>query len=177
MPTELANNTNKLWCFCDRKARAASAQSFALWQQATIDITCRDYFIIACLCHLYRNVVLRAHSVRGETCIQRNASREVATTSPPFSKNRTDSSSFCEGFTWLELHILVTAPFCCDWKSPSGMCTKLRTVAASNNKDHTQWSLYYCLFAPLIWVLFFVHIPFVVNHVFSAMPAQRLQQS
>jgi len=30
------------WC-CDRKARAASAQSFALWQQATIEITRRDH--------------------------------------------------------------------------------------------------------------------------------------
>ena len=34
---------------------------------------------------------------------------------------------------------------------PSGMCAKLRTVAASNNRDHpTTRSLYYCLFAPLI---------------------------
>jgi len=27
-----------------------------------------------------------------------------------------------------------------------------------------------------IWVLFFVHIPFVVNHTFNAMPKERLQQ-
>jgi len=31
---------------------------------------------------------------------------------------------------------------------PSGMCAKLRTVAASNNRDHPTRSLYYCLFAP-----------------------------
>jgi len=30
----------------------------------------------------------------------------------------------------------------------SGMCAKLCTVAASNNRDHTMRSLYYCLFAP-----------------------------
>ena len=30
------------------------------------------------------------------------------------------------------------------------MCLKLRTVAASNNRDHTPRSLYYCLFAPRI---------------------------
>ena len=31
---------------------------------------------------------------------------------------------------------------------PSGICAKLRTVAASNNRDHMPWSLYYCFFAP-----------------------------
>ena len=31
---------------------------------------------------------------------------------------------------------------------PSGMCAELRTVAASNNRDHPTRSLYYCLFAP-----------------------------
>ena len=25
--------------------------------------------------------------------------------------------SFCEGYTWHDLHILVTAPFWCDWKA------------------------------------------------------------
>ena len=30
---------------------------------------------------------------------------------------------------------------------PSGMCAKLRTVAASNNRDHPTRSLCYCLFA------------------------------
>ena len=39
---------------------------------------------------------------------------------------------------------------CCDRKSQSGMCTKFRIVAASNNRVHMPWSLYYCLFAPHI---------------------------
>ena len=30
-------------------------------------------------------------------------------------------------------------------ESPSGMCAKLHTVAASNNRDHPMRSLYYCL--------------------------------
>ena len=38
---------------CDRKSRAACAQSFALWQQATIEFTCRDHSIIACSRHAY----------------------------------------------------------------------------------------------------------------------------
>jgi len=33
-------------------------------------------------------------------------------------------------------------------ESSSGMCAKLHTVAASNNRDHPTRSLYYCLFAP-----------------------------
>jgi len=36
---------------------------------------------------------------------------------------------------------------------PSGMCAKLRTVAASNNRAHMPWSLYYCLFAPRIYIV------------------------
>jgi len=68
----------------DRKARKASAQSFTLLQQATIEITRHDHFVIACSRNAYMDVVLRAHSVCGEPRIQRNANRKVATTSPPF---------------------------------------------------------------------------------------------
>jgi len=60
---------------------------------------------------------------------------------------------------------------------PSGICAKLRTVAASNNRVYMPWSLYYCLFAQHIcMVLFFTHIPFVVNHTINATPPERLQQ-
>ena len=40
-------------CCCDRKCRAACAQSFATWQQATIEITRRDQSIIACSRHIH----------------------------------------------------------------------------------------------------------------------------
>jgi len=69
---------DKQYC-CDRKARGASAQSFTLCQQATIEITCHDHSVIACSCHVYMDVVVRAHLVRGESHIQCNASGEVAT--------------------------------------------------------------------------------------------------
>ena len=62
-----------------RKARAASAQSLALWQQATIEIIRCTHSIIAYLCHIHMGVVLRAHPVRGESHIQRDANGEVAT--------------------------------------------------------------------------------------------------
>jgi len=94
---------------------------------------------------------------------------------------------------------ILNTCYCCDLRSesPSGMCAKLYTVAASNNRCHsprtlvitfnrshvnigrayTPRSLYYCLFAPHIYtVLFFTHIPFVVNHTFNATPTERLQQ-
>ena len=60
---------------------------------------------------------------------------------------------------------------------PSGICAKLRTVAASNNRVHMPRSLYYSLFVPHIcMVLFFTHIPFVVNHTINATLPEGLQQ-
>jgi len=50
----------------------------------------------------------------------------------------------------------------------SSMCAKLRTMAASNNRDHARNLSYYCLLAPRIYVfLFFAHIPFMVNHTIN----------
>jgi len=66
---------------------------------------------------------------------------------------------------------------CCDWKSPSSKCAKLRTVAACNNRDHASQSLLLLLVCDTyIYVLFFVHTPFVVNHTFNATLLERLQQ-
>jgi len=57
------------------------------------------------------------------------------------------------------------------------MCAKLRTVAASNNRDHVPQSLLLLVArATYTMVLFFTHIPFVVNHTINATPPERLQQ-
>jgi len=113
----------------------ASAQSFTLWQQATIEITCDDHSI-ACLCHVYMGVILHAHPVCGESHIQRNTNWEVATTSPPFYNEPHQSHvlfvKVAPGTTftsWSEHHFVAI-------ESPSGKCAKLHTVAASNNRDH-----------------------------------------
>ena len=37
-------------------------------------------------------------------------------------------------------------------ESPSGKCAKLHTVSASNNRDHLMRLLYYCLFAPHVYM-------------------------
>jgi len=57
----------------------AGVQSFTLWQQAILEIMCRNHSVTACSRHVYIGVVLCAHSIRGEPCIQRNASGEVTT--------------------------------------------------------------------------------------------------
>jgi len=55
---------------------------------------------------------------------------------------------------------------------------KLRAVPASNNRDHTSRSLLLLLIrAAYTRVLFFVHIPFVVNRAFSATPTESSQNS
>jgi len=84
---------------------------------------------------------------------------------------------------------------------PSGMRAKLRTVAASNNRDHarnlssrslviifnrshvnigrvtTSQSLFLLLArATHMMVLCFTQIPFVVNHTINATPPERLQK-
>ena len=89
-------------------------------------------------------VVLRAHSVRGEPHIQRNASREVATTSPPFY-NEPHRRLHTERPSHPGHNIILLRS-----ESQSGMCAKLRTVAASN-RDYEPQLLYYCLFTPLIY--------------------------
>jgi len=122
-------------------------------------------------------VVLRAHPVRGEPHNQRNTTAEVATTSPPFyNEPHRSHVLFVQAAPGTTSHpghstILLRS------ESPSGMCGKLRTVAASNNRDHAPQSLSFLLvLATYIWVLFFTHIPFVVNRTFNATPAETLQQ-
>ena len=120
---------------------------------------------------------------------------------PPFLQWTTlIARSLCEGWTPHDLHILVTAPFCCDRKSRAAYAQSfalwqqatmeftchdhsLGTLVIMFNRSHvnigrasTPPSLFYCLFAPHIcMVLFFTHIPFVVNHTINATPLERLQ--
>jgi len=63
------------------KARAACAQSFAPWQQATIEIMHRNLSYYCLLAPRIYIFVLRTHPVRGESHNQRNATGEVETIS------------------------------------------------------------------------------------------------
>jgi len=96
-------------------------------------------------------VVFRAHSVCGEPRIQHNANLRLQEHPSFFTRNRTD----CTFFLW-SLHLARPSHpghnTILLWsESPSGMCTKLHNVAASNNIDYPTRSLYYCLFAPHIY--------------------------
>ena len=95
-------NSTKYYC-CDRKSRVVCAQSFAPWQQATIEIMLA---ISLCVRLSLRSIV---HTLISPELPRRNLS-------------------------------------------------------------------YYCLLALHIMVLFFTHIPFVVNHTINATPPERLQQ-
>ena len=103
-------------------------------------------------------VVLNAHPVRSESHIQRNVNREVPTTIPPFYNEPQRSHvvfvKSAPGMTftsWSQHHFVRS-------ESPSGMCAKLHTVAARNNRDHPMKSISYCLFAPRIYGCWSSHI-------------------
>jgi len=145
------------------KARVAYVQSFALWQQATIEFTCHDHSVIACS--------------RGESHNQRNATREVATTSPPFYNEPHRSHVLCvkaelstTSTSWSQHHFVTIgkaraayAQNIALWQQATIECTC---------HDHAVIA---CLRSVHI-VFFFMHIPFVVNHTINAMPPERLQQ-
>jgi len=57
----------------------ACAQSFAPWQQATIETMLAISLTIACSRYIYFGVIFHAHPVRGESHNQRNTTGEVAT--------------------------------------------------------------------------------------------------
>ena len=117
-----------------------------------------------------------------------------------FTTNHTD----CTFFVWRLNSAQPSHPghsTILSWSEiPSGICAKLRTVAASNNRHHarnlssrtlaimfncshvnisrafTSQSLLLLLArAKHMMVLFFTHIPFVVNHTINATPPERLQ--
>jgi len=107
--------------------------------------------------HLYMGVVLRAHSIRGKPRIQRNVNGEVATTVTtylPFCNEPHRSHVVCvkaapgTTFTsWSQNHFVAIG-------KPERQVRKAsHTVAASNNRDHTPRSLYFCLFTPLTYGL------------------------
>jgi len=64
---------------CDQISQAACVQSFAPWQQATIEIMLAISLTVACSRYTYDGVILHAHPVCGESHNQRNTTGEVAT--------------------------------------------------------------------------------------------------
>jgi len=95
-----------------------------------------------------------------------------------FAKRKISSSQgFClQNYAYIfGLIKFLSHSCCCDRKSWAA-CAKLHTVAASNNRVHAPQSLLLLLARATHIVLFFAHIPFVVNQTINATPPERLQQ-
>jgi len=147
--------------------RSESEQSFTLWQQATIEITCHDHSIIACSRRIYM-VLFFAHILFVVNHAFSATPAEKLQQHPLlFTTNHINHMIF----VWRLHPARPSHPdhsnISMQLESPSGMCAKLHTVAASNNRDHMPWSLYYCLFTP--------HICCVVLHAHSIHGEQHIQ--
>ena len=152
----------------------ACAQNFALWQQATIEITRRDHSIIACSHHTYiyfcSSRTSRSWWITQSTQCYRRGCNNI----PSFLQWTTPiARSFVWRLNSARSSHLGHSTILLRSEIPSGICAKLRTVAASNNRDH---SIIACLRHAYIF-LFFPHIQFVVNHTINTTPPDRLQQS
>jgi len=137
---------------CDRKSWAACAQSFAPRQQATIEITQRDHFIIACSGHLhiflfFAHIPFVVNHTINATPPERLQQRPLL-----FTTNHTDPTFFVRRLTLARPSHPGHSTILLRSEILSGMCAKLRTAAASNNRDHPTRSLYYCLFGPHTYI-------------------------
>jgi len=156
------------WC-CDRNTLSAMcAKLRTVAASNNRDHTPRSLYYCLLAPHIYccSSRTSRSWWITHSTQRHRKGCNNI----PSFSQRTAPiARSLCEGWTRHDLHILVTAPFCCDRKSSSGMWAKLRTVAASNSRYHTPRSLYYCLIAP--------HIYIVVLHVHPVRGESHIQRN
>ena len=137
--------------YYDRKSRAACAQSFVPWQQATIEIMLTISLTIACSCpHMMVLFFTHIPFVVNYTI---NATPPESLQKHPllFTTNHTGRTFF----VWRLNSVRHSHPghsiILLRSEIPSGMCAKLHTVAASNNRYHARNLSYYCLLALHIW--------------------------
>ena len=118
-------------------------------------------------------VILHAHHTINATPLERLQQHPLF-----FTTNYTDRTFFLEGWTWHDLHILVTAPLCCDRKSQTACAQSFALWQQATIGIMRRNLSYYCLLVHGVIhdVLFFTHIPFVVNHTINTTPPERLQQ-
>jgi len=136
---------------CDKKARAASAQSFTLWQQVTIEITWWDHSIIAYWHHMCMGIALNARTVWVNRTFSTIPIEGLQKHRLLFATNCTDHTFFLSRLHLARLAYPGHSTTLLRLESPSSKCAKIHTVAASNNRDHTPSSPYYCLFVPHIY--------------------------
>jgi len=153
-----------------RKAsRCGSKQQYRSHAAITPLLLVRATYIWCCSSHTFCSWWI-THSTQR----QRRGSNNIPSF---FTTNRTDIvPSFCEGCTWHDLQILVTAPFCCDRKARAASAQSFalwqQATIEITRRDH---SIIACS-RHIYMVVFYAHIPFVVNHTINTMPIERLQQ-
>jgi len=149
---------------CDRKSRAACAQGFALWQQATIEIMRRNlsYCLLAPRIYIF---VLRAHPVRGESQNQGNTTGEGATTSPPFCNEPHRSHVLCvkaelgtTSTSWSQYHFVAIG-------NPERHVRKASHCGSKQQQRSPDEITIISCSRHIYRLLFFEHIPFVVSHI------------
>ena len=151
---------------CDRKSRVAYAQSFALWQQATIEFTCHDHSprMLVVTFNGSQVSIGRASTPRSLyyclftphicmvlffTHIPSMVNRTINATPPErlqqhpllFTMNRTDRMFFVWRLNSTRPSYPGHSTILLRSEILSGICAKLRTVAASNNRVHMPWLL------------------------------------
>ena len=114
-------------------------------------------------------VVLRAYLVRGKSHIQRNASGEVATTLPPFyNEPHRSHAVFVKAepgmtfISWSQHHFVGTGKARAACAQSFALWQQATILIMRRNHSVIACSRH------IYVVLFFTHIPFVVNHTFNA---------
>jgi len=127
--------------------------------------------------------ILHAHPVHGESHIQRNANREVATTSPPFYNElhrlHVLFVKAAPGMTftsWSEHHFVVIEKL--EWQvREASHCGSKQQSIEIMHRNHSI-SIIACSCSIYTWVSYFTHIPFfVVYRTFNTTLMERLQQN
>ena len=158
--SDCSHQKNLPWPCRNWKTLVASVQTFMLWQQATVEVTPQDSFIIACSHHIHVGVILHTH---GELHIQCNANWEVATTSPFRKKlhhSHVLSMKVAPGtilVSWSQHHFVVI-------RKPELQVHKSSHFGSKQQQmSPDEIPLLLLVRATYIRVLFFTHILFIIT--------------
>ena len=161
---------------CDRKSRAAYARSFALWQQATTEFTCHDHSprplvvtfngspdnigrastprsLYHCMFapHIWMMLFFTHIPLVGNHTFNATPPERLQQHPLLFTTNRTNRTFFVWRLNSARPSHPGHSTILLRSEIPSGMCAKLRTVAARNSRNHARNLSCYCLLAPHIW--------------------------
>jgi len=137
----------------------------------------RDHSIIACLRHIYTGVALCAHPVRGESHLQCNTNKEVATTFPPFyNEPHRSRGLFVKAAPGTTFTPWPQHDFVAIGKPKRHVRKASHCGSKQQYRSPDKITLLLLVCTTYIWVLFFAHILFVVNRTFNTTPTKRLQQ-